>query len=51
MQELIIIRTNNSGKVKKVLKQERINFEIYQEGESSTKKISDKDLGKAYQEA
>jgi hypothetical protein len=31
MQELIIIRTNNSEKVKKVLKQEHINYEIYQE--------------------
>ena len=31
MTELIIIKTNESKKVKKVLQQEHINYEIYQE--------------------
>ena len=56
MTELIIIKTNEtenkvSQKVKKFLQQEHINYEIYQEGKNSNKKISDKELGKAYQEA
>jgi len=50
MPELIIIKTNESERVKKVLQQEHINYEIYQEEEKS-KKISEEELGKAYQEA
>ena len=33
MMELIIIKTNESEKVKKVLQQEHITYEIYQEPE------------------
>ena len=51
MTELIIIKTNESEKVRKFLQQEHINYEIYQERENPTKKISDKELGQAYQEA
>jgi arsenate reductase-like glutaredoxin family protein len=48
MSELIIIKTNESEKVKKFLQQEHINYEIYQE---KSKKISEEKLGQAYQEA
>ena len=51
MTELIIIKTNESEKVRKFLQQEHINYEIYQEPESPTKKISDEELGQAYREA
>ena len=57
--ELIIIKTNNSQELKKLLEAKNINYEIqsipegqvYQEGENQTKKISDKELGQAYKEA
>ena len=37
MTELIIIKTNEAEKVKKVLQQEHINYEIYQEPERDWK--------------
>jgi hypothetical protein len=49
MSELIIIKTSQGEKVKKFLQQEHINFEIYQE--EKPKKISEEELGRAYQEA
>jgi len=49
MSELIIIKTNESERIKKVLQQEHINYEIYQE--EKPQKISEEELGKAYQEA
>jgi hypothetical protein len=51
MTELIIIKTNQGKKIKQFLQQEHINYEIYQEGENPNKKISEEELGRAYQEA
>lgn len=49
MTELIIIKTNQGKKVKALLSQEQIAYESYQE--ESPQKISEAELGKAYQEA
>jgi len=51
MTDLIIIKTNEGGKIKKLLTEKHINYEIYQEGENPNKKVSDEELGKAYREA
>ena len=51
MTELIIIKTNNSQELKKLLEEKHIDHEIYQEQENPTKKLTETELGKAYQEA
>ncbi|CAG8696190.1 14438_t:CDS:2, partial [Cetraspora pellucida] len=50
MTELIIIRTRESEKIKKFLEQERVDYEVYHE-EEKPQKISEAELGRAYQEA
>lgn len=42
--ELIIIKNNSSERVKKVLEQERINYEVYQEQEKDWKNQEKKAL-------
>ncbi|CAG8550798.1 6114_t:CDS:2 [Gigaspora margarita] len=52
-------RKKNREKIKKILTEKHINYEIrsipegqiYQEGEKSNKKISEEELGQAYREA
>jgi len=48
MTELIIIKTSEGEKIKKILTEKHIKYEIYQE---EPKKISEEELGKAYREA
>ena len=50
MTELIIIRTHESEKIKKFLEQEQVDYEVYHE-EEKPQKISEAELGRAYQEA
>lgn len=50
MTELIIIKTDNGQEIKNFLEQKRIAYEIYREN-SSQKKITSEELGKAYKEA
>lgn len=49
MTELILIKTNESQKVKTLLEREHINYETYQE--EKPKKISEVELEQAYREA
>ena len=51
MTELIIIKTNEGEKIRKILTEKHINYEIYQEEKNLNKKNSEEELGKAYQEA
>ena len=48
MTELIIIKTNNSQELKKLLEKKHIDYEIYQ---GKPQKISEAELGQAYKEA
>lgn len=50
MREVIIIKTNESKKIRNILNQEGVNYEIYQEPKEP-QKISEEELGQAYQEA
>ena len=51
MTELIIIKTNEGEKIRKLLAEKHINYEIYQEEEENpNKNISDEELGQAYRE-
>lgn len=49
MSELIIIKTNQAKRIKTLLDQEQIAYEIYQE--ETPKKISEAELEQAYREA
>ncbi|CAJ0842022.1 10716_t:CDS:2 [Entrophospora sp. SA101] len=51
MTELIIIKTSEGERIKKILAEKNINYETYQAEEISNKKISEEELGKAYREA
>ena len=62
MMELIIIKTNNSQELKKLLQEKHINYEVYQPKEKKAiaqeiiknfqaeRKVKEAELAKAYEE-